>query len=406
MNEYLFPIKTALITFPIAAFFLTLPFLIIQYRKYGYVNKYRAVILYSMLLYGISAYYLVILPLPTSIHNCATREAITQYMQLTPFTFVRDTLRETHVSLSSPTSFIHLFKERAFLQALFNVFLTVPVGVYLRYYFRRGLGTTIALSFLVSLFFEITQLTGLYGIYQCPYRLFDVDDLLLNTLGGTIGYWITPILVAFLPKTDQLDVNVELDKMTVGYIRRGIAFVFDNIIVNMFIPILSSVVGVSTLVLNQSTELGSLEEKFIRTICFVVVILIYFMVIPSVSGGRTLGKWITRIHVVADRREGEEQEITFIDLFKRYGLLYYGVYGMFVLIGWISNNGELPAYAFVALFLVQAVYVGILGLYFIIQLLRGNKILFYERVSGTRNIISVEDIKKDDIGVKPKAMGE
>ena len=31
-------------------------------------------------------------------------------------------------------------------------------------------------SFLLSLFFEVTQLTGLYFLYPGSYRLFDVDD--------------------------------------------------------------------------------------------------------------------------------------------------------------------------------------------------------------------------------------
>ncbi|SMG27829.1 VanZ family protein [Paenibacillus aquistagni] len=398
MNEYLFPIKIALFTFPIAAFFLTLPFLIIQYRKYGYVNKYRAFILYSLLLYAMSAYYLVILPLPANVNNCTTREALTHYMQLRPFTFISDTLKETRVVWSEPASFMHLFKERAFLQALFNIFLTIPAGVYLRYYFRKGLGATLLFSLGLSLFFELTQLTGLYGIYQCPYRLFDVDDLMLNTLGGIIGYWITPILAAFLPKTENLDKDVELDKMTVGFIRRGIAYIFDNIIIGIATSILSMIVSASSAVVLQTTDIGSLEKSFINAFSFVIVIMIYFMVIPTVTGGRTLGKWITRIHVIADRREGELQEITFMDLVKRYALLYYGVYGLFSLMAWVANYGELPAYADVALLLVRAVFVFVLGAYFVIQLFRGNKILFYERVSGTRNVITLREEMEDHQG--------
>lgn len=319
-------------------------------------------------------------------------------MQLRPFTFISDTLKETRVVWSEPASFMHLFKERAFLQALFNIFLTIPAGVYLRYYFRKGLGATLLFSLGLSLFFELTQLTGLYGIYQCPYRLFDVDDLMLNTLGGIIGYWITPILAAFLPKTENLDKDVELDKMTVGFIRRGIAYIFDNIIIGIATSILSMIVSASSAVVLQTTDIGSLEKSFINAFSFVIVIMIYFMVIPTVTGGRTLGKWITRIHVIADHREGEPQEITFKDLFKRYALLYYGVYGLFSLMAWVANYGELPAYADVALLLVRAVFVFVLGAYFVIQLFRGNKILFYERVSGTRNVITLREEMEDHQG--------
>lgn len=43
-----------------------------------------------------------------------------------------------------------------------------------------------ATGLALSLGVETTQLTGLYGLYPCPYRQFDVDDLILNT-GGTLA---------------------------------------------------------------------------------------------------------------------------------------------------------------------------------------------------------------------------
>ncbi len=39
MDRYLEPIKIAIITFPFIAAVFTVPFLIFQYKKYGYVNK-------------------------------------------------------------------------------------------------------------------------------------------------------------------------------------------------------------------------------------------------------------------------------------------------------------------------------------------------------------------------------
>lgn len=44
----------------------------------------------------------------------------------------------------------------------------------------------------LSLVFELTQLSGLFGLYPRPYRLADVDDLMTNTLGGMVGYWLRP----------------------------------------------------------------------------------------------------------------------------------------------------------------------------------------------------------------------
>ena len=60
--------------------------------------------------------------------------------------------------------------------------------MFLRYYKHFSVKKVLKYSLLLSAFFEFTQLTRLYGIYPKPYRLCDIDDLLLNTLGGVVGY--------------------------------------------------------------------------------------------------------------------------------------------------------------------------------------------------------------------------
>ena len=55
------------------------------------------------------------------------------------------------------------------------------------------------------MFLELTQLSGLYGIYPRPYRLFDTSDLINNSLGTLVGFWLTPALVFFLPSRERLD---------------------------------------------------------------------------------------------------------------------------------------------------------------------------------------------------------
>ena len=65
MNAYSIPIQFAIITFPFIAFILTIPFLIYQYRKYGAIPILKSIIFYSFILYLITAYYMVMLPLPS-----------------------------------------------------------------------------------------------------------------------------------------------------------------------------------------------------------------------------------------------------------------------------------------------------------------------------------------------------
>ena len=79
----------------------------------------------------------------------------------------------------------------AFLQVLCNVLLFVPYGFFLHQVTRwRGL-TVVTAGLITSAFIEITQGTGVFGLYPCPYRLLDVDDLILNTLGAGVGVLIS-----------------------------------------------------------------------------------------------------------------------------------------------------------------------------------------------------------------------
>ena len=84
--------------------------------------------------------------------------------------------------------------------------LFLPLGIYLRY-FGVKLRKVILIGFLISLFFEITQRTGIYGIYQFPYRLFDVDDLILNTFGTIVGFGIAPFVLWLFPSTRDVEVK-------------------------------------------------------------------------------------------------------------------------------------------------------------------------------------------------------
>ena len=88
--------------------------------------------------------------------------------------------------LADHASIKQILKNSALFQIIFNILLTVPFGVYLRYFFKASRKQTVILSLALSLFYELTQLSGLYFIYPRPYRLADVDDVITNTLGAII----------------------------------------------------------------------------------------------------------------------------------------------------------------------------------------------------------------------------
>lgn len=75
-----------------------------------------------------------------------------------------------------------------------NVLLFVPLGMFVRRPAPRGLLCTVLAGFGVSLAIELTQLTGTWFVFPCPYRIFDVADLLANTVGALIGGALAPVL--------------------------------------------------------------------------------------------------------------------------------------------------------------------------------------------------------------------
>lgn len=85
-QSYLFPISYAFLSFPAAALLFTLPFLIVQYRRHGYIHKLRGLLLYLLLLYLLNALFLIMLPFPATRHNLAPTGGS---LQLAPFSSLR-----------------------------------------------------------------------------------------------------------------------------------------------------------------------------------------------------------------------------------------------------------------------------------------------------------------------------
>ncbi|AOR23162.1 VanZ family protein [Clostridium taeniosporum] len=360
MSSYIFPIKTAMITFPILAIFITIPFSLYQYRKYGYINIFRNFILYSFLLYLICSYYFIILPLPSVTDVRSLQAEGTQYTQLIPFNFIIDILKESTVVISKPSTYINILKERAFLQVAFNGILLTPLGIYLRYYFKKDLKKTIIITFCVSLFFELTQLTGLYGIYNAPYRLFDVDDLILNTFGGFLGYLIAPLFTYYLPETNTLDDKVDLQNLKVSYIRRFFAFYVDWFI------------------------LGFIPYKDSDLIMQAIIIFLYFIVLVYFTNGKTIGKALFKIKI-----KGKHEKLSFKEVFKRYGLLYYGFFGINKLLFTTGDLNKIEYTNYIVIIAIIGITINLLiFIHFLLCMIKKDNRLFYEKFSDTRNIIA------------------
>ncbi|SCY82817.1 Glycopeptide antibiotics resistance protein [Paenibacillus polysaccharolyticus] len=307
MSSYVFPIQTAFIIFVIASMFLLVPWLIYGYRKDGFFSWSRFVVSFSFIFFLMAAYCLVILPLPATRNNCAGHAANAVYYNLQPFMFVKDIMRETPIIWSQPSTWINMIKGRAFLQVLFNVLLLIPLGVYIRYFWQKRAFWKHAFvaGFGLSLFFEVTQLTGLYGYFSCPYRLFDVDDLMLNTSGAVIGFFTAPLVLALFPSRESIQAKSEqiVEQNRVYPVPQLLALLIDGIVV----VIIANLMSIFTLtndiqdVINTSTAM---------------VIVLFF--IPWVQSGVTPGSAVLRFRYV-DRQTGTS---TLSTLLKRLIAIY------------------------------------------------------------------------------------
>lgn len=183
--------------------------------------------------------------------------------------------------------------------------MTIPFGVFLRYYFKRTWYETIILSFLLSLFFELTQLSGLYGIYPRPYRLFQVDDLLSNTTEGLIGYITTPLFVFLFPSREEIESRNEEKQGEISLIRRGLAFTIDWGIIGL-LGLLGSKKYYGTIYLSKMLKnpVWYFKKVLMRTDVYfmtIILIIIFFVLVSFITKGYTIGKGIMKIKIVDSR---------------------------------------------------------------------------------------------------------
>ena len=355
MEVYLESIKSAFLIFPLLAFLITLPYLLLQYHKYGSVPLIRSSIVYTFILYLLTAYFLVILPLPNK-EEVLTMP--TKIPQLTPLSFLGDFI-ETLKEASSVLSFL---KSPIVYTTLFNIAITIPFGIYLRYYFKKKWYTTIIYTFILSLFFELTQLTGLYGIYPKAYRLFDVDDLIINTLGGTLGYLITPIVTCFLPARDEIDKMSYKKGKIVSIYRRLLAFLIDLFV---FTTLLLVILILLTL-LNYDNFLLAL----------IISISIYYIILPTLTSS-TLGKYLVKIKLNNNNKHKN------LSICLRQFILYFIiVFGPIIIMNYNNYiNGLI--FLFYILFLIYAYFE------IFLKIFGRKKPLIYERLTKTENISTV-----------------
>jgi glycopeptide antibiotics resistance protein len=163
-----------------------------------------------------------------------------------------------------------------FLQVFFNVVFFVPLGIFVAYRYRRGLLVALLVSAGVSLLIEATQGTGVWGLAPCPYRLADVDDLITNTAGGLVGWFIGFGLRYLLPDPRPVRED-DLDPPTRR--RRALAVTLDVMV--FLLPAL-----LAPIVLVRFVETNGLDASTVTTLISSVVSFALFVLIPAVRKDR------------------------------------------------------------------------------------------------------------------------
>lgn len=271
------PIGKAALYFPFVACLFALPFALWHYRRHGRLHPFRAFLGYSFVFYAIVVVFLVIFPLPgLPSHGAdpADWEALYgkyRHPEFNPIVIFLDIARAPNAAKML----------RALFQAIFNGLLFLPLGFYLVYGFRRKAWQAVLLGAGASLLMEICQLTGDFGIYPGPYRLFDTGDILMNGLGCLAGAWMAADLI----KRRKLPALADLAEPRtpwVGPLRRGFALLADLIAYGAVAVFLSSLSDLVHVRLDPGQSIIASGSA-----------ILVFIIVPAFTGGRGIGHGLT-----------------------------------------------------------------------------------------------------------------
>lgn len=287
---------------PFLALLFALPYTVYGYIRTKSVDVWKCTYFYTFCLYFLCAYFVTWLPLPTA-ETLAKLKPVSEFIQLVPFQSFLDIERRT------------LFRDLAII--LFNVALTMPLGYFFRELFHISLKRAVLAGFLVSLLYEVTQLTGLFFLYPRPYRIFDIDDLIINTLGAYIGYILAPILSRLLPSISDSETLRLVQGSEVAFFQRAIAAAID------FLTVLAAAILVILLIPGLQAPMTS-HASLMRFPLFFGLFLGIAVLYSLLSGCRTPGYRLTGLHLMT----GNNLDATRLQCALRTVLMYTGVFSI------------------------------------------------------------------------------
>ena len=183
MSNQLFSGLVALVAGGVVSIILFVPFTARVYRVRGRLTLGHVLTGLAAAVYFWAIWTYTLLPLPDGpITHCVG-------INLDPMEAVADVAK----AFAEPGNpLLH----PGITQQVLNVALFVPLGVFVRIFLGRGVIVAALAGLGVSLLVETTQATGVWGLYECAYRLGDVNDLMTNTAGAILGSLLSLLIPA------------------------------------------------------------------------------------------------------------------------------------------------------------------------------------------------------------------
>lgn len=258
-----------------------IPMCVVQLRRYGQTSLPRLLGAAAVSIYATALMAYTLFPLPDAIANCAAGASA---LELIPGHSFGDIARD-----SAGLSPFGILTSHATLQVVMNVALFVPFGMMARRYWNRGPAVSILLGALLSLLIEATQGTGIWGMYECAYRVADVDDLIANTAGTAIGVIIAPALLTWMPSARSLRAARGAPRRVTVW-RRWLGMVLDAFLAQVAISLFSFAFLLPRLIAAGGHGPGGPEgiaEVLAIGACSALLVIIF----PSLLGnGASLGQ--------------------------------------------------------------------------------------------------------------------
>lgn len=365
---FLLPVKTAILVFPLIVLVVLLPVAVVSYRRRGRAGGWTTVVFYCFLFYLLAAVMQTLVPLPRDPAGYCATQTYASTPQLRPGYF----LQVVSERAAGDWSVGAIMRNAALWTTALNAVLLLPLGFFLRYLASVRFLPAVAVGFGASLLFELTQLTGLWFVYPCAYRLFNVDDLLLNTAGAAMGWLLAGPLGRLLPALEpERDRRRYATRVTAS--RRLFALLTDLV---GFAALAGVVLGLVELFGGPAASRGPIVA---------VLGVVWFLLTPIVTGS-TVGKRAMLLRV--ERTDGRPAGP--LSLLVRYGVLLSPLW-----LSWAALSVDdwdvlaspqqllIPVGLLLSLFLV--------GMWAPLAVFFGDEAGPHERLSRTVNVVIVQD---------------